>query len=182
MKTTLKEKLNTTSAAIQTQGQKAFKHPITSILSLCLVAGIAATIAGFSQAPRVITSTTGEALTVKLVDKTADSVEVIRVSDSKRVKIPLDRLCEADRVLIAAWNPPIQNYRPSSVSIAGSSGIQKKSYPSFYQPRYASGGARSSGSKSGSCRTYRQTCTGRTVTVVTPGGCPRRATPCPQRP
>ena len=79
----------------------------------------------------MITSTTGEALPVKLIDKTADSLEVIRLSDSKRIKIPLDRICVADRTMIAAWDPtPIQSYRPSSVSIAGSSTIQKKSYPS----------------------------------------------------
>jgi hypothetical protein len=132
----------------------------------------------------VITSTTGEALPVKLVDKTADSVEVIRLSDSKRVRIPLDRICEADRTLIATWDPtPIQDYRPSSVSIAGSPGIQKKSYPSFCQPRYVSGTRSSGGSGGGnkSCRIYRKTCTKRTVTIVLPSNCPNRAVTCPNR-
>lgn len=200
MKTTLEERLAAASANMKLTAQKAFKHPISSILSLCLVAGMAATIAGFSQTsdsklntntPRVITAITGEALAVKLVNKTADSVEVIRLNDNKRVKIPLDRLCTADQTLIAAWDPtPIQDYRPSSVSIAGSPGIQRKSYPSMYQPRYVSGTGRagaSNGNGGGggrkSCRTYQKSCTKRTVTtIVIPGRCPPQAAPCPKNP
>ena len=192
MKTTLEENLASASGSMRMTASKALKQSITSIRSLCLVAGITATLASFSQTtggsgpntPRVITSTTGETLPVKLIDKTADSVEVIRLSDSKRIKIPLDRICEADRTMIAAWDPtPTQSYRPSSVSIAGSSTIQKKSYPSFCQPRYSgtASAGRSQVSQGGGCKTYRKSCTKRTVTVIAPSNCPNRTAPCPNR-
>jgi hypothetical protein len=129
MKTTLKEKLNTASSAIQTQGQKAFKHPITSILSLCLVAGIAATIAGFSQAPmeenvalsekpasvaapagttlplnlpvaRTLTSADGRTIDVTILSKSDTAIKA-KKADGKEFEITLDKLSEADREFVA---------------------------------------------------------------------------------
>ena len=131
MKTTFKEKLNTTSAAIQTQGQKAFKHPITSILSLCLVAGIAATIAGFSQAPtettgaiptasitapagttlpvsRTLTSADGRTIDVTILSKSPTAIKAAR-TDGKSFEIALDKLSEADRAFVAGLTNPDPN-------------------------------------------------------------------------
>lgn len=131
MKTALRDRLNTASAAIQTHGQKAFKHPITSILSLCLVAGIAATIAGFSQAPteksevpaatapapanagttlpltlptpRTLTSTDGRTIDVTILSKTDTAIRAAR-ADGKEFEIPLDKLSDADKAFVAGFN------------------------------------------------------------------------------
>ena len=142
MKTTFKEKLNTTSAAIQTQGQKAFKHPITSILSLCLVAGIAATIAGFSQAPtetnefptpatavspkagtlpttRTLTSTDGRTIDVTILSKSPTAITA-KKADGKEFEIALDKLSEADRAFVAGLvDAPVKKIKVLSIGIYG---------------------------------------------------------------
>lgn len=190
MKINYESKLQEFAGKIIVTGKTAFKNLTSSVLSLCMIASMAFTQVTFSQTtgrektvstsingetPRLITSSTGETLFVRLVNKSDDSVEVIRLNDGKRIHIPIAHLSEADRSLIADWKPtPAQSYRPSSVSIAGSPGIQRKSYPSNIGPRYTSGRTGVSGEgRSESVRTYTQSCTGRKVTVIIP------CRPCP---
>jgi hypothetical protein len=137
MKTTLKERLNTASSAIQTQGKKGFKHPITSILSLCLVAGIAATIAGFSQAPteknvalsgstasvaapagttpplnlpvaHTLTSADGRTIDVTILSKSDTAIKA-KKADGKEFEIGFDKLSDADRAFVAGLVNPDPN-------------------------------------------------------------------------
>jgi hypothetical protein len=165
------------------------KSTLLKTLSLCVVGIFAATIASFSQTgdstpnvelntatPRVITSSDGKTILARLVAKTQDGVEVIRLADGKRLNIPLDRLCDTDQTLIKNWTPvTVSNYRPSSVSIAGNATLQRGSYPSAYQPRYSAGRAHS-GSSGHVTTTGKKTCTLTGVRVVViPGSCP---TPC----
>lgn len=158
-----------------------FTHPIASILSLCMLAGMAAPMTGFSQE----TATTQVTLPVKRVITAADGRTIsgavtafgggmitFRRTDGKTFDIQLADLSQADQTEIGNWVAR-PSYRPSSVSIAGNSSLQRSSYPSPYQPRYSSGrvaGYRNTGSgnssstRKGECRLVR-------VVTVTKGGC-----------
>lgn len=171
MKTTLENKLESIAARAKTMGDKAVKHPISSIMSLCMIAGVAAMTGAFSQENsaerhqtklplnRVITSNDGRAIAGTITAIDGGVIRFRRGNDGVTVNIPLDKLSEADRQFVRTWDPP-SSYRPSSVSISGSPTLARGSYPSRFQPRYSGG---SSGPRG--YRVYRQTCTGRTVVV-----------------
>lgn len=115
MKTSLEQKLQEASAKAKANAQQRCKGPVTSILSLCMVAGIAATIASFSQPmtsrlgpateERVLTSKSGNSIKFRLVEKGDDSIVANRSTDGKRFVITLDSLSDADQEFIRAWTP-----------------------------------------------------------------------------
>lgn len=105
-------------------------RPITSILSLCMVLAIGATIAGFSQvaptgAPtgspttaavpttlpvaRTVTDTTGRKLEGTILSKDGTSIKFRRTSDGKEFDLTLDRLSTEDQAFIAGLvTPPVK--------------------------------------------------------------------------
>lgn len=121
MKTTLEERLAAASANMKLTARKAFRHPITSILSLCVVAGIAATIASFSQTSEpaaqveaaaitmpvahTLTNLKGQALEGIITGKTATDVSFTR-NDGQKFTIKLDTLSEGDQTFIAGLAAP----------------------------------------------------------------------------
>jgi hypothetical protein len=116
MKTTLEEMLAAAAANMKLTSRKAFKHPITSILSLCLVAGIAATLASFSQTSepavaitpttqtmpvaRTLTSSDGRAIDVTILSKSDTAIKA-KKADGKEVEITLDKLSDTDKTFVA---------------------------------------------------------------------------------
>lgn len=155
---------------------KAIKHPVSSMMSLCMIAGVAAISGAFcqdsssgsterhqTQLPlnRVITSSDGRAMAGTITAVDGGVIRFRRQSDGRTVDIPLANLSEADKQFVQTWDPPSKELRPSSVSISGSPTLARGSYPSRYQPRYSGG---SSGGPRG-YRVYRQKCTGRTIVV-----------------
>ena len=119
MKTTLEERLAAASANMKLTARKAFKHPITSILSLCVVAGIAATIASFSQTSdpaaavtpatlpvaHTLTSKDGRTIDVTILSKSDTAIKAAR-ADGKEFEIALDKLSDADKAFIAGLAAP----------------------------------------------------------------------------
>lgn len=175
MKTKLENKLKSATARIKASGKKAIKRPISSVMSLCMIAGLAATTSAFSQegtmegaerhqtkipVNRVITSSDGRAMAGTITAVDGGVIRFRRGTDGRVFTIPAHNLSEADKRFILTWDPP-SGYRPSSVSIAGNSTLARGSYPSRFQPRYSGG---SSGARRG-YRVYTQSCTGRTVVV-----------------
>jgi hypothetical protein len=111
--------------------RKAFTHPITSILSLCVVAGIAATLASFSQtseptvAPtiaialtaqtmpvaRTLTSADGRTIEVTILSKSDTAIKA-KKADGKEFEIALDKLSDADKAFVAGLtSPPVKQLR-----------------------------------------------------------------------
>ena len=115
--------------------RKAFTHPITRILSLCVVAGIAATLASFSQtseptgavAPtaqtmpvaRTLTSSDGRAIDVTILSKSDTAIKA-KKADGKEFEIALDKLSDADKAFVAGLTA--QEARKTSVLILVDSG------------------------------------------------------------
>lgn len=123
MKTTFEENLALIAARVKGDARKATKYPITSILSLCVVAGIAATVASFAHtnyyglddlkyvgtvagpavgpaalpAERTLKDTQGRALAGNVISKTDKSIQFLRTSDQQEFTIPRNSLSEADR-------------------------------------------------------------------------------------
>jgi hypothetical protein len=117
MKATLETRMRNASDKLAAIGQKALKHPVSSILSLCVLAVCGATIAMYSQetgekpaavettgtmpATRTITDTKGRSMDGTIVSKTEDAIKFRRATDNREFDIQLDTLSEADRTFIA---------------------------------------------------------------------------------
>jgi hypothetical protein len=149
-------------------------------------------MAGFSQAKeaknpaqttqasqtRILTSTNGKRVLVKLIEKTPDSVIVLRDQDKKHIAIPFNSLIDSDKQFLASWAPPAAPTKPipSSVSISGNSTLTRGAYPCQMKPRYTNG----TGGRVTSCRvTCQKSCSNQqvTVTFTIPANCQK-----PQRP
>ena len=116
MKTTLKYKFQAVADNARNLSHQALKRPVSSILSLCVVAGIAATIASFSQTSeptvavtptaqtmpvaRTLTSADGRTIDVVITAKTATAI-VVKKADNKEFEIALDKLSAADKAFVA---------------------------------------------------------------------------------
>lgn len=111
----IEEKLLATNAKLRAAGHRAIKNPIASILSLCLVAGIATTTASFSQtseptvavAPaqtmpvaHTLTSADGRTIDVTILSKSDTAIKA-KKADGKEAEITLDKLSEADKAFVA---------------------------------------------------------------------------------
>lgn len=96
--------LSTLATRLKRIGTKASFRTIASAMSLCLVAGIAAIIGGFSQdqtngtaalslpAERTITDTTGRQISGTVLEANETTIKFRRASDGKEFTIPLDNL------------------------------------------------------------------------------------------
>ena len=154
MKTTLEERLAAASANMKLTACKAFTHPITSILSLCLVAGIAATLASFSQtseptvaitptaiAPtaqtmpvaRTLTSADGRTIEVTILSKSATAIKA-KKADGKEFKIALDKLSDADKAFVVGLTNPDPNaVKKPTVLVVVDRGYKYPEYSEFIE-------------------------------------------------
>lgn len=117
MKTTLKERMRYASDKLAAIAQKALKHPVSSIPSLCMLVGMATTITMYSQETgekpaaveatatmpvnRTITDTQGRSMDGTIVSKTDTAIKFRRTVDNKEFEIKIDTLSDADRTFIA---------------------------------------------------------------------------------
>lgn len=112
MKTSLSDRVAAAADNARKLGQGAFKNPVSSILSLCLVAGVAATLITFSQesqTPAVekaaatalplpadnveLVDVNGRAITVTVLSMATDKLSIIvRTADGKEMPILMSRL------------------------------------------------------------------------------------------
>ncbi|MEN9975431.1 MAG: hypothetical protein RLZZ282_1437 [Verrucomicrobiota bacterium] len=151
-----------------TQTPQALPNKITGNLTRrrintlrTLIAGtvaIASYMAGFAQAKeaknpaqttqasqtRILTSTNGKRVLVKLIEKTPDSVIVLRDQDKKHIAIPFNSLIDSDKQFLTNWTPPPTPPKliASSVSISGNSTLTRGAYPCQLKPRYTNSAGR----------------------------------------
>ena len=143
MKTTLKNWFKIASAKIRDDTSMAFNRPITSILSLCLVAGIVLTPASFAQTSekttpaafadaaqtmpveRTITDIKGRSMDGTITGKTDTSVSYLR-KDGQNFEIMIDTLSKGDQDFIAGLiSPDPKAVKKPKVLIISDNGINE---------------------------------------------------------
>jgi hypothetical protein len=156
MKTTFEEKLAVAATNTKLNARKALKHPITSILSLCVFAGIAATVALYAHtnyyglddlkyvgtagpaispatlpAERTLIDTQGRPLAGKVLSKTDKAIQFVRASDQQEFAITLDKLSAADRSWLNGTpaSKPTPELRKSTAKIRVS--VTKPGHPDW---------------------------------------------------
>jgi hypothetical protein len=124
----MKDTLGLVTAAKNTKALagNAFKRPISSLLSLCMLVGLAATILSYSQTEgpqvavqpeqpsvtmpvtRTITDTKGRTIEGTILGKSDTEITFQRKGDTKQFEIKLETLSPSDQEFIAALIPATQ--------------------------------------------------------------------------
>lgn len=110
MKLSPSYQIEAAATRIQIAGRKAMQHPIASILSLCVLAGVAATVISYSQAPDAplagevaplalpadnveLVDVNGRKITVTVLSMAADKQSiVVRLADGRETPLLMSRL------------------------------------------------------------------------------------------
>ena len=111
MQTNLSEKMNHFSNTTLRDAEWLIKQTFSSILSLCLVVAISATLAGFSEpetpsngetmpVTHIVTDITGRKLEGTILSKDATTIQFSRASDKKKFNLELNKLSAEDQAFI----------------------------------------------------------------------------------
>lgn len=117
----IRHKMTALSLHAHAIGRKARKHPVSSILSLCVLGFCTATLVTYSQtndtpavteavaptfpARRTITDTSGRILHVMVLSKGPASIKIRRESDNQEFDLALDKLSKADLEWLGILKP-----------------------------------------------------------------------------